>query len=160
MPTKIEWATEYVRNKLARVIRDDGYALVRCPSYPRSNRKGYVLEHRVVKAIEIGRPLLTVEVVHHKNKNRLDNRPANLQLMLNGRHVSQHQRQVSKSLKAARTKMLNDFAALKRQPRQHVLCECGCGEIIETPDQKGRRRRFAHGHNQRWRHWEWQTKQK
>ena len=39
-----------------------------------------VLQHRLVMAQVLGRALLPGEVVHHRNGDRLDNRPANLEL--------------------------------------------------------------------------------
>ena len=38
------------------------------------------LEHRLVMGILLDRPLLKHEVVHHRNGDRLDNRPGNLEL--------------------------------------------------------------------------------
>jgi hypothetical protein len=58
----------------------NGYALIQQPDHPHANRHGYVLEHRLVMEKMIGRFLEPQEVVHHRNKNKQDNSPANLQL--------------------------------------------------------------------------------
>lgn len=61
--------------------------LVRCPpefaEMARAN--GYVLEHRLVVAKAIGRPLTPKEAVHHMNHEPMDNRPENLALFKSNR---------------------------------------------------------------------------
>ena len=68
----------------------------RVPRYLYGKQKGYrrhksgMLEHRFVMEQIIGRPLLPTEVVHHKNRNPLDNRPENLEIMHWSDHSSHH----------------------------------------------------------------------
>jgi hypothetical protein len=46
---------------------------------------GYVMEHRLVMALSLGRPLLRSEVVHHIDHNPANNAVENLMLFASNR---------------------------------------------------------------------------
>ena len=76
----------------------DGYIVIKLQPddffYPMAGRDGYVLEHRLVIARNLGRCLHSWEIVHHKGtkypkgsrENRSDNRVDNLQLVSDDKH--------------------------------------------------------------------------
>jgi len=50
------------------------------PDHPRARKNGYVLEHLLIAEQMLGRPLMESEEVHHKDRNKLNNHPSNLQI--------------------------------------------------------------------------------
>ena len=67
-----------------------GYLYVYHPTHPARTRHNKVALHRLVAEQKIGRYLRPGEVVHHKNKNVLDNRPENLEVFeSNGAHLAE-----------------------------------------------------------------------
>lgn len=71
-----------------RNLDADGYVRVKCRDHPQSTQIGYVLEHRLVMEKLLGRYLETHEVVHHKDGNKQNNHPSNLQVyQSNAQHL-------------------------------------------------------------------------
>lgn len=66
--------------KGGRHVTVHGYVHIRQTNHPYKTYNGYVPEHRLVMEKHIGRYLNPVEVVHHKNGVKTDNRIENLQL--------------------------------------------------------------------------------
>lgn len=74
-----------------RIRTPNGYILVFCPDSPMARNGGYVLEHRLVMAQHLGRPLTAEEVVHHKDEIHHHNRIDNLRLFANNDdHMAHH----------------------------------------------------------------------
>lgn len=65
-----------------------GYIMIHRPEHPRADRRGYVLEHRLIMEKKIGRYLFPTEDVHHKNEVKDDNRIENLELLTHGKHTT------------------------------------------------------------------------
>ena len=60
------------------------------PEHPNATKNGYVLEHRIVMENILGRMLNAWEIVHHKDENKKNNEPDNLEVMQIEDHSRHH----------------------------------------------------------------------
>jgi hypothetical protein len=118
-----------------RSIASNGYVLIRMPNHPLADTRGYVYEHRLVAEQMIGRPLLAHEQIHHKDGNKQNNHPDNLQIMPSPFH---------------HRAMHRTTGFMRRNPGEDnplMTCACGCGTQFSMYDEGGRPRMYVPGHN-------------
>jgi hypothetical protein len=121
--------------KGGRTIASNGYILIKDADNPNADVRGYVYEHRMVAQKILGRPLLHEEIVHHKDGNKLNNSPENIEIVVgNFEHYFLHRSPNSNKRKPG-----------EENPILH--CACGCGAILTKYDNSNRPRRFISGHN-------------
>ncbi len=70
---------------------ESGYVSVYFPKHPGATKGGYVLEHRLMVEIFIGRLLTDKEKIHHIDLNKHNNHISNLMLFpTNSAHIKFH----------------------------------------------------------------------
>ena len=84
------WLAKTTKDK--GYFMENGYKRVLIPYGERTDSNKYIMEHRLIMEKHIGRKLKDDEVVHHKNRNRGDNRISNLQVMTYAEHSAHHTR--------------------------------------------------------------------
>ncbi len=75
----------------------NGYYVIFKPEHPNRDVKNMILEHRFVMELKIGRYLNKGEVVHHIDKNTLNNHPDNLMLFKNQSEHTKHHAKLKKN---------------------------------------------------------------
>jgi hypothetical protein len=67
-----------------------GYVYLLRPEHPRANHHGYVKRADLVLEETLGRPLLPGEFAHHRNEDKGDDRPDNLEATTRSPHQRHH----------------------------------------------------------------------
>lgn len=81
------------RSRRRGYVDGHGYVVLTLPEHPFvTHPKGRIVEHRLVMAEHLARPLYPDETVHHKNGRRHDNRLENLELCRQARQGTAHRR--------------------------------------------------------------------
>jgi len=74
-----------------RMRTSEGYIAIAVPvGHHLRQAHGYAYEHDLVAEKMLGRPLEANEVVHHRNGQRADNRPENLEVWTRSLHAREH----------------------------------------------------------------------
>ena len=142
------------RGKIAREgrkVNQHGYVVVRRPDHPNATTNGYVLEHRLVMAEFLGRPLEAGEVVHHRDGDKTNNAVENLEVLPgHSEHNRVHGRIVDLAVltrhgvrnctKCGAVKPLSEFARSRKQLHGYMSqCNaCRHDHYIATNPQRQR----------------------
>jgi len=118
--------------------KSGGYVFCRTdPKHPKANSKGLYPLHRVIVENEIGMSLTGEVDVHHKNGDKTDNRPVNLEVLSKSDHTRKHVRKLAKVLLVCPNcgkvfELAPRFyrLRLKRNKTGFVFCSRSCGASV------------------------------
>lgn len=78
---------------IEKVVKKGNYLYAVVKNHPNRTKNNYVLLHRVIMENHIGRLLNENEIVHHRDKNKLNNSISNLEVMSVKSHASKHRKE-------------------------------------------------------------------
>jgi hypothetical protein len=135
-PTNEKTGKPHSHNWKGGSVASNGYKLVFVgKGHHLADVRGYAYEHRLVAEEKLGRRLGEGEMVHHKDENKLNNDPDNLEVVKgNAEHLVLHRGESSNRRRPG-------------EPNELVTCACGCGETFWRFDADGRPRSYVSGHN-------------
>ncbi len=75
---------------IRKIVKKGDYLYAVVPEHPKAIRFGYVLAHRIVMENHLNRLLEDNEEVHHKDRNKHNNDPENLEVLSKEEHIKLH----------------------------------------------------------------------
>lgn len=103
--------------KGGRCFDADGYVLVKAPTHPFRTASGYIREHRLMMEAVLGRYLSPREVVHHRDGDKSNNDPGNLQVFeSNSQHFLDEHRNILRDWNKNAAKMRRQSSLGTVQP--------------------------------------------
>lgn len=117
--------------KGGRRISSAGYAEIFLPNHHRARGNGYVFEHILVAEKLLGRKLVKGEDVHHKDENKENNSPDNLQILSKSKHSSLHGKNKIRHGKYIACPVCGeDFYAKASHVQKRTTCSIGCASEL------------------------------
>ncbi len=93
---KCEMKDKFATGKINYRFKKNGYWCIPSDNHPKAYAKGYYYEHILIAEKKIGRLLdTTIETVHHKDGDKLNNNPDNLEVTTRVKHANYHWPSVS-----------------------------------------------------------------
>lgn len=129
-----------------RLNRSLGYFMLRLPQHPKANMFGEVYLHRVVMENKLGRLLADGEIVHHKDKNKLNYKKSNLELIdSQSTHSKNHMKERGVTAidficnycnkKFTRYRQNHDIPC-NRNKNKNIACSQSCRAYIQNSGKK------------------------
>lgn len=129
--------------KGGRRINADGYVELFIPNHPRTRANGYVFEHIIILEKKIGRSLLSGEETHHKDEDRQNNLPENLQLVTHMEHLMIHGATREKHGKYLICPVCQkSFYVKTSHVEKRTTCSIGCAGVLFRRYYKGKPRDY------------------
>lgn len=123
-----------IRFNITRSVDSSGYIRIKLPGHPHAASNGWVREHIVVALKHAGLERLPKgHDVHHKDENKQNNDPPNLEIIPRPKHTETHQR--------------NPNNRAYGEPNPEIKCDCGCGKVLLKFDRRGRPRTKIYGNH-------------
>lgn len=129
----------FISFEILSICKGGGYRYCRTnPPHPRRNTKGLYPLHRVLMENKLGRLLESWEIVHHKDENKANDNPENLELLNSSEHARHHRQEkevihflCSTCGKQLSLKPHQYRLRIKRNVTGKLFCSRSCGTIAQ-----------------------------